>query len=120
MDKFDTRFDYVIFFACLEHMTINERMASLKNTWEMLDMGGFLVIIETPNRLWYFDKHTSNLLFFHSLANELTFRYSCFSPRENFRELYNEYDTDSKIHFLRRGRGLNFHEIEIAINRCKT
>ena len=116
METFDTRFDYVIFFACLEHMTINERISSLKNTWEMLDKGGFLVIIETPNRLWYFDNHTSNLPFFHWLPNELAFRYSCFSSRENFRDKYKKYDTDSKIHFLRRGRGLSFHEIEIAIN----
>jgi len=81
----------------------------------MLPTEGLLIIVETPNRLWYFDDHTSKLPFFHWLPDELAFQYSRFSPRENFRELYREYNTDSKEHFLRRGRGMSFHELEIAI-----
>jgi S-adenosylmethionine-dependent methyltransferase len=96
-------------------MTINERLKSLKNAWEMLNTGGLLTIVETPNRLWYLDIHTSRLPFFHWLPDELAFKYSCFSPKENFRELYKEYNTTSKNHFLRRGRGFSFHEIDIAI-----
>lgn len=116
MDTFGTNaFDIIIFFACLEHMTIAERLTSLKAAWEMLPTGGLLVIVETPNRLWYFDGHTSRLLFFHWLPDELAFQYSRFSSRENFRELYREYNTKSKEHFLRRGRGMSFHELEIAI-----
>lgn len=86
------RFDMIIFFACLEHMTIDERVSSLKDAWKMLPSGGLLVITETPNRLWYFDSHTSRLPFFNWLPNELAFLYSRFSPRENFKELYREYD----------------------------
>jgi len=108
-------FDIIIFFACLEHMTIAERLTSLRDAWEMLPTEGLLVIVETPNRLWYFDDHTSKLPFFHWLPDELAFQYSRFSSRENFRELYREYNTDSKEHFLRRGRGMSFHELEMAI-----
>ncbi len=108
-------FDHVIFFAALEHMTISERLASLTAAWTILPAGGLLTIIETPNRLWPFDSHTSLLPLFHWLPDELAFYYSRMSSRENFRELYREYDQASTEHFLRRGRGMSFHEIDLAI-----
>jgi 2-polyprenyl-3-methyl-5-hydroxy-6-metoxy-1,4-benzoquinol methylase len=108
-------FDLIIYFACLEHMTIGERLDSLRQAWAMLPSGGFLVIVETPNRLWFRDDHTARLPFFHWLPNELAFAYSRFSERENFCEIYKTYDPSSKMHFLRRGRGMSFHEIELAI-----
>jgi S-adenosylmethionine-dependent methyltransferase len=109
------QFDFIVFFACLEHMTIEERITSLKDAWKMLPVNSFLVIVETPNRLWYFDDHTSMLPFFHWLPDELAFEYSKFSTRENYRELYTEYNETLKDHFLRRGRGMSFHEIDISI-----
>ena len=109
------KFDFIVFFACLEHMTIAERLASLRDAWGMLPLGGLLVIVETPNRLWYYDGHTSVLPFFHWLPDELAFQYSAFSPREGFRESYREHDADANTHFLRRGRGMSFHELDIAI-----
>jgi 2-polyprenyl-3-methyl-5-hydroxy-6-metoxy-1,4-benzoquinol methylase len=113
------RFDSIIFFASLEHMTIAERLSALRAAWAILPIGGHLVIVETPNRLWYYDGHTSMLPFFHWLPNELAFRYSAFSPRENFRELYRTYDAPSKAHFLRQGRGASFHEFDLAIRPAK-
>lgn len=112
-------FDMVIFFACLEHMTHAERLASLAAVWQILPAGGLLVTVETPNRLWYFDGHTAQLPFYHWLPNELAFAYSQFSPRENFRELYRTYEPAAKEHFLRRGRGMSFHEFELAIGPAR-
>jgi 2-polyprenyl-3-methyl-5-hydroxy-6-metoxy-1,4-benzoquinol methylase len=108
-------FDMIIFFACLEHMTIAERITSLRDAWEMLPASGLMVIVETPNRLWFFDDHTSKLPFFHWLPDDLAFQYSRFSSRDNFCELYREENAESKDHFLRRGRGMSFHEVEMAI-----
>lgn len=108
-------FDSVIFFASLEHMTIPERLAGLRDAWQMLPLGGLLVVVETPNRLWFDDRHTSWLPFFNWLPDELAFRYSSFSPRQNFKELYREYHADAAEHFLRRGRGMSFHEFDLAI-----
>jgi 2-polyprenyl-3-methyl-5-hydroxy-6-metoxy-1,4-benzoquinol methylase len=79
----DCKFDFIMFFASLEHMTIRERLAALERAWKTLDAGGLLVIVETPNRLWYFDGHTSLLPFFHWLPDELAFNYSHFSQRDN-------------------------------------
>lgn len=112
-------FDIIIFFACLEHMTIEERLTSLKDSWEMLLKDGLLIIAETPNRLWYADAHTSELPFFNWLPDELAFYYSKFSLRDNYRELYREFDAQSLLHFIRRGRGMSFHELEIAIGTIK-
>lgn len=108
-------FDYVIFYATLEHMTVQERISAMRATWEMLSDGGLWCVIETPNRLWYYDAHTSLLPFFMWLPDELAFEYSRFSPRDNYRELYRQHTDESKLHFLRRGSGVSFHEFEISM-----
>lgn len=109
------KFDAVIYFATLEHMNHAERMQSLSEAWTMLPKGGLLVIIETPNRLWFFDRHTSALPFYNWLPDDLAFRYSRFSPRQSFNDKYREPTPESVDHFLRRGRGASFHEIDVAI-----
>jgi 2-polyprenyl-3-methyl-5-hydroxy-6-metoxy-1,4-benzoquinol methylase len=120
LDTFGTQaFDTIIFFACLEHMTIAERLSSLRDAWAMLPQGGQMVVVETPNRLWYFDEHTAWLPFFHWLPNELAFQYAKFSKRENFQHMYTEYTSEAKEHFLRRGRGISFHEFDLAIGPSK-
>jgi S-adenosylmethionine-dependent methyltransferase len=108
-------FDLVLFSASLEHMTSAERLAALQGAWQILPAGGFLAVMDTPNRLWYFDQHTSRLPFYHWLPNDLAFRYARFSPRDNFREIYTDENDDSMQHFLRRGRGVSFHEFDLAI-----
>ena len=108
-------FDYIIFYAALEHMTIKERISAMKATWQILSPGSLWCVIETPNRLWYYDSHTSLLPFYMWLPDELAFEYSRFSPRDNFREIYREYTGESKLQFLRRGRGVSFHEFELAM-----
>jgi hypothetical protein len=112
-------FDYIIFYAALEHMTIEERMSAMRATWRMLSAGDLWCVIETPNRLWYYDAHTSLLPFNMWLPDELAFAYSRFSPRENYRERYIEYTAEAKLDFLRRGRGVSFHEFELAMKPVK-
>ena len=81
----------------------------------LLSRGGLLAIIETPNRLWFLDQHTSQLPFYNWLPHDLAFAYSRFSPRENFKDTYRELNPESLNHFLRRGRGASYHEIDVAI-----
>ena len=108
-------FDLVLFYASLEHMLYDERLAAIRATWQMLAPGQLWGVVETPNRLWYFDGHTAGLPFFHWLPDELAFAYSRFSPREEFRDRYREFSPEELIHFQRRGRGVSYHEIELAI-----
>ena len=108
-------FDAVVFFACLEHMTIKERINSLRNAWAMLPVGGHLAIVETPNRLWFDDDHTSSLPFFHWLPDELAVQYTRFSPREDLAEFHDQPFEEARESFLRRGRGFSFHEVDVAL-----
>jgi hypothetical protein len=112
----DLRFHFVIFYATLEHMIHRERILALRSAWDLLLKGGLLCIVETPNRLWYTDDHTSLLPFFHWLPDDLAFDYSRFSSRPHYSDLYNDYDDErQRLHFLRRGRGASFHELALAI-----
>lgn len=113
-------FDLIIFFATLEHMTHNERMIAMNTTWDMLSPGSLWCVIETPNRLWYHDHHTSQLPFYLWLPDDLALLYSQFSPRKTFGNLYREdFDDDSKLDFLRRGRGVSFHEFDLTMKRAE-
>ena len=115
----NTHFDFIIFYACLEHMTVEERISSLKQAWEMLSSGSLLVVLETPNRLWYYDSHTAGLPFFDWLPDDLAFYYSRFSNRSDFKGVYREIDDDNMQSFKRWGRGVSYHEFELAIAPIK-
>lgn len=115
----EERFDLILFYASLEHMTMDERLAAIRRTWEMLPAGGLWSIIDTPNRLWHFDFHTSLLPFFMWLPDELAFAYSKFSDRPRFNDLYREPAPEALLHFLRRGRGVSFHELELVMGRLQ-
>ena len=111
----DAPLDWVIFWASLEHMTIPERLAAITAAWTVLGDGGLLTVIETPNRLWFDDSHTSLMPYFNWLPDELAFRYSQHSPRGGFNDRYRHLDDESLLAFLRRGRGVSFHEFDLAI-----
>lgn len=110
-------FDLVLFHASLEHMTPRERMAAISGTWDMLAPGALWALAEAPNRLWYFDQHTSQLPFFNWLPDELAFQYSRRSPRPLFRDKFREPSEESMESFFRWGRGVSFHELELALER---
>jgi 2-polyprenyl-3-methyl-5-hydroxy-6-metoxy-1,4-benzoquinol methylase len=112
-------FDVLIFFACLEHMTHDERIIAMKNTWDMLSRDDLWCVVDSPNRLWYFDGHTSRLPFYLWLPDDLAFKYSRFSPRQPFCKSYSQYTDDAMLSFLRHGRGLSFHEFDLAIKRVE-
>jgi 2-polyprenyl-3-methyl-5-hydroxy-6-metoxy-1,4-benzoquinol methylase len=112
----DVHFDFIIFYATLEHMIHTERILALRSAWDLLPKGGLLCVVETPNRLWHTDQHTALLPFFHWLPDDLAFEYSRFSSRPHFSDLYDDYgDERQRLHFLRRGRGASFHEFAVAI-----
>jgi 2-polyprenyl-3-methyl-5-hydroxy-6-metoxy-1,4-benzoquinol methylase len=53
--------DVILCYALLEHLLPLERMDLLVGAWKHLPVGGYLVIIEAPNRLYPFDWHSSQL-----------------------------------------------------------
>lgn len=111
------KFDFIIFWASLEHMTHDERISAMKDSWDMLPRGSLWGIIETPNRLWYYDEHTSRLPFFHWLPDDLAVKYARFSPRELYREncLHSDGGEEDLLHFFRWGRGVSYHEFALTM-----
>jgi S-adenosylmethionine-dependent methyltransferase len=109
--SFNISHDIIIFSACIEHMTYDERLGSINNAWNILPSGGLICILETPNRLWFYDSHTSLMPFFFWLPDEIARKYYRFSPRKKFRE----DDIMDSVQFARWGRGVSFHEFELAI-----
>ncbi len=111
----DVQFDVIAFYASLEHMLLEERLSALREAWNRLTPGKYLAVIDTPNRLWYFDSHTSHLPFFFWLPDDLAFRCARFSPRSAVSARYPIHDPQMMDDFLRRGRGVSYHDFQVAL-----
>lgn len=107
-------YDCILFFASLEHMTLAERLTALADSWDLLEPGGLLVSIETPNRLWYIDDHSSFEPFFYWLPDDLAVRWAARSPRETYRRAFDVQNPDM-LEFSRHGRGVSYHDFTIAL-----
>jgi len=113
------KFDFVIFSASMEHMTYNERLRAIKASYDLIKENGYVVVAETPNRLWYRDSHTGLECFFHWLPDEAAMDYAKFIPREHFNSEFEKRSGESLISFARWGRGVSFHEFVIALGDAK-
>lgn len=109
------QFDWVVLYACLEHMTHDERLRAISEGWRLLGTDGCLAVIDTPNRLWHTDLHTAEMPFFQWLPDELAFECFRFSPRENMQGRFDETTPEKKLAFLRAGRGVSFHEFALVL-----
>lgn len=117
MARSGNRFDAVIFFAVLEHMLLEERLEALSRAWQLIRPGGYLIIIEAPNRLWYLDSHTAWLPFFNWLPPQLALQYMQFSPRVGIAKLLTPPSEDHLIELYRWGLGVSFHEIDLSLGK---
>ena len=104
-------FDIVLIYAVLEHMTRDERLAAQREAWDKLVSGGILVMVETPNRLWFYDSHTAMTNFFLRLPDDLALRNTARTPRPRYTEVTDPMD------FVRWGRGVSFHDFDVAFGR---
>lgn len=117
----DRPVDVVLLFAVLEHQTIEERITTLRLAERLLRPGGVIVITETPNRLTYVDRHTSQLPFFHMLPIELQLLYADRSPRFGFADnirIHQSQDRGPEVMrdlMTRWGQSVSFHDFEVAI-----
>ena len=46
--------DAIIFYATLEHMSLIDRIQSIEMAWKILKKGGLIIILDTPNCLFFF------------------------------------------------------------------
>jgi S-adenosylmethionine-dependent methyltransferase len=111
-------YDLVLFFAAIEHMTHRERVETMPLVWSSLVRpGGVLCILDTPNRLWFNDRHTSLMPFFHWLPDDVAVDYARFSPRATFRDDFTASAPDAAERLARWGRGISFHDFELWFGR---
>ena len=112
--------DGVILYAVLEHMTVDERIEVIATLWEMLRPGGCMLIGETPNRLSYFDHHTTGLPFFNMLNEDLALRYYRRTARNDVLANIDAALALGKdaghLALVRSGySGASYHEFELAL-----
>ncbi|HZP88740.1 MAG TPA: class I SAM-dependent methyltransferase [Burkholderiales bacterium] len=110
------KYKIVIFYACLEHMTMDERIVALSKAWKYLEADDYLIIIESPNRLFWYDSHTAFMPFFHTLPYELALKYVKHSPRPALaKSLEGLSQEDAFVRLSRWGMGFGYQEIEVAL-----
>ncbi len=98
-------------------MTWQERRASLSAAWKRLKRGQHLVVIETPNRLWHTDSHTSGEPSFHWISDEVAYDYSRYTKRHIFNRTFSGQLTESGRTLLARwGRGSSYHEFALSFD----
>jgi 2-polyprenyl-3-methyl-5-hydroxy-6-metoxy-1,4-benzoquinol methylase len=111
--------DAILLYAVLEHQTIPERLEAIRACWDLLAPGGLMIVVETPNRLAYFDPHTALLPFFFQLPEQLAIQYAARSPRAPFvQSMADELklsEARAVESLARWGRGVSFHEFELAL-----
>lgn len=111
------RANVFVLYAVLEHLTPTERLHYLQAMWQALPEGGAIVVIETPNRLTWEDKHTAYMDFFHMLPDEYVRAYAERSPRPHFAETMKRLDEVSfRESRYRWGLGASYHEFELAFS----
>lgn len=111
----EERFDLVVFSESLEHMTFDEKIEGIRKTWGLLRSGALWCVYLCPNRLWYDDTHTSLLPYFNWLPDDVAYHYSKHSRRAKFNTRYRERTPENMVSFLREGRGVSFHEFDLAL-----
>jgi hypothetical protein len=77
--------------------------------------GQYMCIGETSNRLWPYDAHTSQRPFLNWLPDGLAYRYAQFSLIPSLRSWFREISEESTSSFRREGRGVSYHELNLAI-----
>jgi SAM-dependent methyltransferase len=105
--------DGVMLAAVLEHCTFDECIGLLRASWEALKPGGWLCVVDTPNRLCPVDYHTSFLPFYSMLPIEVRIAYACRSPRPEFGQTFP--GEDDAMRMTRWGCGISYHEFELGI-----
>lgn len=110
--------DVFVFYAVLEHMTVEERLEVLALARRVVREDGAIIICETPNRLILWDWHSSQAPFIAQLPDELALRYYDRAPRQDYIDtvragLAQSWEAGQEA-LTRFGRGMSYHELELV------
>jgi len=112
--------DIIVCYALLEHLLPIERVKFLSGAWRHLQDGGYLIVIEAPNRLYWFDWHSSLMPFIDQLPHEIQFLWNSFSSRSSIPGDIKATSIEAALNgnvdrLYRFGRGVSFHEFHVAL-----
>ncbi len=113
-NRVQTNRDVVLLPAVLEHLRMDERLPVLETMWSTLRSRGIMVIYDTPNRLYAYDIHSFRLPFFNWLPDDLALLYASRTPRTELLGTLAQA-TLPKEALYRIGRGVSYHEFDLAI-----
>jgi len=71
-------FDVCLLFAVIEHLPFPNRYQYVDEYWRVLRRGGFMVILDTPNRRFPWERHSLGLPYVHRMTPEWAFIYAKF------------------------------------------
>jgi len=104
----DGSFHVCICNAVIEHIPPQQRAEHIREIWRVLEPGGYLYITETPNRLFPYDGHTTQLWGVPWLPLKLARRYAIWRGRV-------EADKSEKDLIAMGIRGATYFEIVAAL-----
>jgi 2-polyprenyl-3-methyl-5-hydroxy-6-metoxy-1,4-benzoquinol methylase len=117
INAFAGPYGLVVCYAMLEHLLIPERIHLLTACRRIMERdGAMLATFETPNRFSPFDWHTSKLGFTDILPDELVYEFvRGRSPRvDHPAKRYPEFTEGANEAIYRFGRGVSWHEFDLA------
>jgi len=104
LNDLSAKFDVIVCYGVLEHMLPGERATGINQMWKLLKPQGHLVVYETPNRLYPFDYHTTQLWLWSWLPPPIALLYGkAFGRFKSTLNLSGMY---------REGYGYTFYEIK--------
>lgn len=112
------KFDVIVLYAIVEHLTIQEKIETLNMCWESLSDDGYLFIGEAPNRMLPIDYHSTKLSYFQQMPFELMKLYYENSPNSHWKSIMRKSiksgDFETRA-LYRHGLHVGFQEFDLSI-----
>lgn len=117
LTRTNVRFDLIILYAILEHLTIKEKIELLSLCWSYLDLGGVLLIGEAPNRMFPIDYHSTKSLYFQQMPFPLWPRYVHRVPNKRWGDIISRAAAagDLQHRAFRHGVHIGHQEFDLAM-----
>lgn len=98
----DCEFDAVMASGVFEHIKPEERKKHLLECWRVLKPGGVFYVVDSPNRAWPLEAHTTGLPFVHWLPLKL----GCMLAKRFSKRAIKNYSADELVEHGIRGVNL--------------
>lgn len=109
--------DVLVLYAVLEHLTTDERRIVIGLADEVMDKGGSVLVMETPNRLIPYDSHTTGIQFYNWLPDEIANNFAkSGATNTEVRSMLRPWEDPAAPTLLARaGRGVSYHDFVLNL-----